>query len=90
LRGVEATPCGFLKLQQTPRVIQQHLAIIRQCNRPRGAPKQRPPGLELEALDLLAYGRLREVELFGRTVEAAAISHGDEGAEEFEFEHVSD
>src|SRR5271169_1151614 len=80
----------FLKLQQATRVAEQHVAIIRQRDAACRAPEQWTLGLELKALDLLAHRRLRQVEPLGRSVEAAAISHGNEGAQQLEIQHGFD
>jgi hypothetical protein len=47
----------------------------------------RDAGLERKSLDLLAHRRLRQVEPLGRSVEAAAISHGNEGAQQLKIQH---
>ena len=70
----------FLKLQQSTRVAEQHLAIVGQCDTAGCPPEQGPFGLELKPLDLLAHGRLRQVEPLGRSVKAAALNHCNEGA----------
>ena len=80
----------FLKLQQAARVAEQHLAVVGQRDAAGCAPKQRSLGLELKPLDLLAHGRLREVEPLGGAVEAAAIGDGNEGAQQLEFQHAID
>jgi hypothetical protein len=80
----------FLNLQQATRVAEQHLAIVGQCDAARCPPEQGPLGFELKPLDLLAYRRLRQVEPFGRTVKAAAIHDGNEGAQQLEIQHAID
>src|SRR5690242_13075773 len=80
----------FLELQQTTGITEQHFAVIRERHAARGAAKQRTPRLELETLDLLADGRLRQVEPFGGTMKAAAIGDGNEGPEQFEIQHGID
>src|SRR5258706_16482295 len=77
----------FLKLQQSTRVAEQHLAIVSQCDTARCPPEQGPFGLELKPLDLLAHRRLRQVEPLGGTVETAAIGDGHEGTQQFEIQH---
>jgi hypothetical protein len=77
-------------LQQATRVAEQHLPLIRQRDAVRRAPEQRTLGLELKSLDPLAHRRLRQVEPLGRSVEAAAISHGNEGAQQLEIQHGFD
>ena len=80
----------FLKLQQSTRVAEQHLAIVSQCNTARCPPEQGPFGLELKPLDLLAYRRLRQVEPLSGAVETAAIGHGNEGTQQLEIERAID
>src|SRR5258707_41423 len=77
----------LLELQQTTGVAEQHLAVVGQRDAAGRAPEQRAPGLELQPLDLLADGRLREIEPPGGPVKAAVIGDGNEGAEQFEIEH---
>jgi hypothetical protein len=80
----------FLELQQAARVTEQHLAIVGQRDAARCPPEQGPFGLELKPLDLLAHRRLRQVEPLRGAVETAAIRHGNEGAQQFEIEHLID
>src|SRR5258705_8741160 len=80
----------FLKLQQATRVAEQHLAIVGQCDAARCPPEQGTLGLELKPLDLLTYRRLRQVQPLGRSVKAAALSHGNEGAQQLEIQHGID
>ena len=82
--------CRFFKLQQSTRVAEQHLAIVGQCDTACCPPEQGPLGLKFEPLDLLAYRRLRQVEPLGRTVKAAAIGDGNEGAQQLEVQHAID
>ena len=82
-----AAPRGFFQLQQATRVTQEHLAVVSQSHCSGGATKKRSLGLELETFDLLAHGRLREVQLFGRAVEAPAFSHGDKRTQQLKFHH---
>jgi len=89
LRRCKAAARRFLELQQAAGIAQQHLAIIRQRYRTRIAAEQRPTCLELEALDLLAHRRLREMQPLRRAAEAAALGDRDEGAEQVELEHGS-
>jgi hypothetical protein len=74
-------------LQQATRVAEQHLAIVGQCDTTRCPPEQRPFGLELQPLDLLAYGRLRQVKPLRCAVETAAIGHGNKRTQQLEFHH---
>src|SRR5262249_19007438 len=80
----------FLELQQAAGIAEQHFAVVRERHAARGAAKQRTSGLELETLDLLADGRLRQVEPFGSAMEAAAIRYGNEGTEQLEIQHMID
>jgi hypothetical protein len=80
----------FLKLQQATRVAEQHLAIVGQRDTARCPPEQGPFGLELKRLDLLAYGRLRQVEPLRGAVETAAIGHGNKGTQQLEIEYAID
>src|SRR6202022_1308027 len=77
LRRREALTVRFLKLQQTTRAAEQHLAIIGQRDAARCPPEQGPFGLELKPLDLLAYRRLRQVEPLPGVVETAAGARGN-------------
>jgi hypothetical protein len=86
-RRCKAVASRFFQLQQAARVTQEHLAVIGQGHRSGGATKKRSLGLELKTLDLLAHGRLREVQLFGRAVEAPAFSHGNKRTQQLEFHH---
>jgi hypothetical protein len=61
--------------------------LIRQRDAECRAPEQGTLGLERKSLDLLAHRRLRQVEPLGRSVEAAAISHGNEGAQQLKIQH---
>jgi hypothetical protein len=80
----------LLKLQQTTGVGEQHLAVVGQRDAAGRASEQRTFDLKLQSLDLLADGRLRQVEPFGGTVKTTAIGDGDKGAQQFEFEHAID
>jgi hypothetical protein len=86
-RRCKAAPRGILELQQAARVTQEHLALIGQSHRSGGATKKRSLGHEFEAFDLLAHGRLREVQLFGGAMEAPAFSHGNKRTQQLEFHH---
>jgi hypothetical protein len=86
-RRCKAAASRFFQSQQAARVTQEHLAVIGQGHRSGSATKKRSLGLELETFDLLAHGRLREVQLFGRTVEASAFSHGNKRTQQLEFHH---
>src|SRR3984957_4056031 len=80
---------GFLELQQTTGVAEEHLAVIGEPDTARRAPEQRTFGLKFEALDLLTYRRLRQVEALGRAVETTAISNCDKGAQQLEIQHAN-
>ncbi|HSZ50661.1 MAG TPA: hypothetical protein VK801_03750 [Caulobacteraceae bacterium] len=81
---------GLLELQQLTGVAEKHLAIIGQRDTAGRAPEKRTPSLELQPLDLLADGRLRQVEPFGCAVKSTAIGDGDEGAQQLEIKHAFD
>src|SRR4029077_11245536 len=89
-RRRQALTGRFLELQQATRVAEQHLPVIRQRDAACRAPEQGTLGLELKPLDLLAHRRLRQVEPPGRSVKAAALSHGNEGAQQLEIQHGID
>src|SRR5580700_6625200 len=80
----------FLKLQQSTRVAEQHLAIVGQRDAARCPAEQGPFGLELKPLNLLAHRRLRQVEPLGGTVETAATGHSNKGTQQLEIEHAID
>src|SRR5260370_2373504 len=77
----------LVKLQQTTGVAEQHLAVVGQRDAAGRASEQRTFSLKLQSLDLLADGRLRQVEPLGRSVKAAALSHGNEGAQQLKIQH---
>ena len=87
-RRTEPVASFFLELQQSPRIAEQHLAVIGQRHRSCGAAKQRPFGFKLEPLDLLADGRLGEIQLLGGAMKAAAFGDRDKRAKQFKFQHI--
>src|SRR6266403_421264 len=84
-RRCKAAASRFFQLQQAARVTQEHLAVIGQGHRSGGATKKRSLGLELKTFDLLAHGRLREVQPLRRAVEAPAFSDGNKRTQQLEF-----
>ena len=72
------------------KAAEQHLAVVGQRDAAGRAQEQRAFGLKLQSLDLLADGRLRQVEPLGGAVETAAIGDGHEGAQQFEIQHAFD
>jgi hypothetical protein len=67
---------------------QQPLARRRRLNRPGGAIDEDAADRVFEPPELLAYGRLRQVQALGRIREAAGIGDRDKGTKEARIEHL--
>jgi len=71
------------QVEDAQGVALQLLAIARKPDAARIALEQRPAEQLLQAPDVLAHGRLREIYPFRGDGEAAGLAHGDEAAQQF-------
>ena len=68
--------------EDAPRIGQQHLALLGELDAARVAQDELRADLILEALDVKADRRLREIDLARSLGEAAGVADGDEGAQQ--------
>lgn len=80
---------GFVgQPQQPPGVAEQAVALFRGQHLALAAVQQAAVQLLLEPQDLLADGRLRQVQVFGCAREVARIHHGDKAAQQDQIDHL--
>jgi len=77
----------FGQHHQPARVAEQALAVLARPHRAGTALQQRPADRLLEAADLLADGRLGQVQPFGGAGEAGAVDYRHEALQQGQVEH---
>jgi hypothetical protein len=74
--------------QQAARVAEQAVAFFRRQYLALAAVEQAAVQLLLKPQDLLADGRLRQVQMLGRAREVARIDHRDKAAQQDKIDHL--
>jgi len=77
---LKAAGQGIERMQDLAGIAQEIVAIFRQSDTPRRAVEQRPANLLLQPPDLMADGRLRQVQPSGRPGKASRLFDSHEGA----------